>query len=131
MQNRNTARGRPLSPHLTWYRPQITSVLSIMHRMTGIMLSAGSALLVWWLIAVEVGGNTYRVTHGVVASPLGVVLLGGWSVAFFYHLSNGIRHLAWDAGYGFEIKTVYLSGYAVLASTAVLSALAWLIAAFG
>ena len=121
---------RPLSPHLTWYRPQITSVLSILHRLTGIALSVGSVLLVWWLVAIELGGRASRITHDVIASPIGVVLLAGWSVAFFYHLSNGVRHLAWDAGYGFDIKTAYRTGYAVLASTAVLSALAWLTAVF-
>jgi succinate dehydrogenase / fumarate reductase cytochrome b subunit len=110
----------------TWYRFQITSALSILHRLTGIALTVGSILLAWWLIAVAAGGAIFQVTHSVVASPVGVLLLFLWSVAFFYHMSNGIRHLAWDAGFGFEIRTAYLSGYAVLATTAALTVVTWL-----
>jgi succinate dehydrogenase / fumarate reductase cytochrome b subunit len=110
----------------TWYRPQITSTLSILHRLTGIALAAGSVLLAWWLIAVAAGGEVFVATHAFIASPIGMLLLFGWSVAFFYHLCSGIRHLAWDAGYGFEIRDAYRSGYAVLAATVLLTALAWL-----
>jgi succinate dehydrogenase / fumarate reductase cytochrome b subunit len=94
---------RPLSPFMfpTWYRFQITSVLSITHRLTGIALAVGSILLAWWLVAVAAGGEVFAATHAFIASPVGVLLLFGWSVAFFYHLCSGIRHLAWDAGYGF------------------------------
>ena len=97
---------RPLSPFMfpTWYRFQITSVLSILHRLTGIALTVGSILLAWWLVAVAAGGEVFAATHAFIASPIGVLLLFGWSVAFFYHLCSGIRHLAWDAGYGFEIR---------------------------
>jgi len=119
---------RPLSPFMfpTWYRFQITSVLSILHRLTGIALAIGSILVVWWLVAVAAGGEVFAATHAFIASPIGVILLFGWSVAFFYHLCSGIRHLAWDAGYGFDISTTYRSGYAVLAATIVLTVLAWL-----
>ena len=119
---------RPLSPFMfpAWYRFQITSVLSILHRLTGIALVVGSVLLAWWLVAVAAGGELFAATHAFIASPIGVLLLFGWSVAFFYHLCSGIRHLAWDAGYGFEIRDAYLSGYAVLAATLVLTVLAWL-----
>jgi succinate dehydrogenase / fumarate reductase, cytochrome b subunit len=72
------------------------------------------------------GGEVFAMTHAFIASPIGVLLLFGWSVAFFYHLCSGIRHLAWDAGYGFEIRSAYRSGYAVLAATALLTVLAWL-----
>ena len=72
------------------------------------------------------GGQLFAATHAFIASPIGMLLLFFWSVAFFYHLCNGIRHLAWDAGYGFEIRDAYRSGYAVLAATAVLTVLAWL-----
>ncbi len=116
---------RPLSPHLTWYRPQLTSVLSILHRAAGIVLSLGSMLLVWWLVAVERGGRAYDYTEWFLASPVGLLCLLGWSVAFFFHLSNGIRHLCWDSGYGFDLRTAYRSGYAVLASTVILSAATW------
>jgi succinate dehydrogenase / fumarate reductase cytochrome b subunit len=110
----------------TWYRFQLTSVLSILHRFTGIGLAVGSILLAWWLVAVAAGGQLFTATHAFIASPIGVVLLFLWSVAFFYHLCNGIRHLAWDAGYGFEIRDANRSGYAVIAATAVLTVLAWL-----
>jgi succinate dehydrogenase / fumarate reductase cytochrome b subunit len=119
---------RPLSPFMfpTWYRFQITSLMSILHRLTGIALVVGSIVLAWWLIAVAAGGELFEATHAVIASPIGMFMLFGWSVAFFYHLCNGIRHLAWDAGYGFEIRQAYLSGYGVLAATVVLTILAWL-----
>jgi succinate dehydrogenase / fumarate reductase cytochrome b subunit len=119
---------RPLSPFMfpTWYRFQITSALSILHRLTGIGLAVGSILLAWWLVAVAAGGEVFAATHAFLASPIGVLLLFFWSVAFFFHLCNGIRHLAWDAGYWFEIPSAYLSAYAVLAATVVLSAVSWL-----
>jgi succinate dehydrogenase cytochrome b subunit len=119
---------RPLSPFMfpTWYRFQITSALSILHRLTGIALAVGSILLAWWLVAVAAGGEVFAATHAFIASPIGVLLLFFWSMAFFYHLCNGIRHLAWDAGWGFEIRTAHLTGYAVLAATGVLTVLAWL-----
>ena len=118
---------RPLSPFMfpTWYRFQITSALSILHRLTGIALAVGSILLAWWLIAVAAAGELFAATHAFNASPIGVLLLFLWSVAFFYHLCNGIRHLAWDAGYGFELRQVHFSGYAVLAATALLTVIAW------
>jgi succinate dehydrogenase / fumarate reductase, cytochrome b subunit len=119
---------RPIAPFMfpTWYRFQITSLLSVIHRFTGIGLAIGSILLAWWLVAVAAGGELYATTHAFIASPIGMLLLFLWSAAFFYHLCNGIRHLAWDAGYGFEIVDAYRSGYAVLAATAVLTALTWL-----
>jgi succinate dehydrogenase / fumarate reductase cytochrome b subunit len=115
---------RPLSPFMfpTWYRFQITSALSILHRLTGIALAVGSILLTWWLVSVAAGGELFAATHAFIASPIGMLLLFGWSIAFFYHLSNGIRHLG-DAGYGFEIKQAYRSGYAVLTTLAWLYAL--------
>jgi succinate dehydrogenase / fumarate reductase cytochrome b subunit len=109
-----------------WYRFQITSALSILHRLTGIGLAVGSILLAWWLISVAAGGELFEAMHRFLASSIGMVLLFLWSVAFFYHLCNGIRHLVWDAGYGFEIRTATRSGYAVIAMTALLTVLAWL-----
>jgi succinate dehydrogenase / fumarate reductase cytochrome b subunit len=119
---------RPLSPFMfpIWYRFQITSALSILHRLTGIALAIGSILLTWWLVAVAAGGQVFATTHAFIVSPIGVLLLFLWSVAFFYHLCNGVRHLAWDAGYGFELRQAFLGSYAVLAATVVLTALAWL-----
>ena len=104
---------RPLSPFMfpMRYGFQTTPVLSILHRFTGIALALGSILLAWWLVAVAAGGEVFAVMHAFIASPVGVLLLFGWSVAFFYHLCSGIRHLAWDTGYGFDISTTYRSGY--------------------
>ena len=119
---------RPLSPFMfpIWYRFQVTSALSILHRLTGIALAVGSILLAWWLVSVAAGGETFAAAHAFIASAIGLLFLFGWSIAFFYQLCNGIRHLAWDAGYGFEIRQAYHSGYAVLAATALLTMLAWL-----
>jgi succinate dehydrogenase / fumarate reductase, cytochrome b subunit len=119
---------RPLSPFMfpVWYRFQITSALSILHRVAGIWLAVGSILLAWWLVSVAAGGQVFAATHAFLASPIGILLLFLWSVAFFYHLCNGMRHLAWDTGWGFELRTAHLTGYAVLAASAVLTVIAWL-----
>ena len=116
---------RPLSPHLQIYRPQLTSVMSILHRITGVALAAGTLLLAWWLVALASGEDDFNAVQGFVASWLGKLLLLGWSFAVFFHLANGIRHLFWDAGYGFEIKTTYASGWAVVAASTLLTVLAW------
>lgn len=129
---RNRGRGtlssseRPLSPHLQVYRPQLTSVLSILHRLTGIFLALGTLLLVWWLVAAAAGPEAYGAVQWFLGSWLGYLLLFGWSVAFFYHLCNGIRHLVWDAGYGLELEDVYRSGWAVVIATAALTVIAWI-----
>ncbi len=119
---------RPLSPFMfpIWYRFQITSGLSILHRLTGIALAVGSILLAWWLIAVAAGGTWFAATHGFLASRVGLLLLFLWSAAFFYHLCSGIRHLAWDRGHGFELRSAYRSGYAVIIATVMLTVLSWL-----
>jgi succinate dehydrogenase / fumarate reductase cytochrome b subunit len=116
---------RPLSPHLQIYKPQLTSVLSITHRATGIALSAGTLLLCYWIIAAARGPGAFGTAQALIGSPIGMLLLLGWSVSLFFHLSNGIRHLFWDAGYGYDLKTTYSSGYMVLVFTILLTALAW------
>lgn len=116
---------RPLSPHLQIYRPQITSILSIGHRFTGVVLSAGTVLLVWWLVALARGPEAFAAAQGLVGSWLGRLLLLGWTFSLFYHLANGIRHLFWDAGYGFEIKTTTASGWVVVVASVGLTAIAW------
>ena len=122
-----TAENRPLSPHLQIYRPQLTSVLSILHRLTGIALAAGTLLLVWWLVAVAAGPAAFETVQGFIGSWFGRALLLGWSYALFYHLANGIRHLVWDAGWGFELKTVYLTGWTVIGASVALTLLAWML----
>ena len=122
------AGNRPLSPHLQVYRPQLTSMLSIAHRITGVALAVGTLLLVYWLAAAAGGPESYAAAQGFIGSFFGQLLLFGWTIALFYHLANGIRHLFWDAGYGFELPTVQRSGQAVLAATAVLTVVSWIVA---
>ena len=116
---------QPLSPHLQIYRWQLTSVMSILHRITGIALAVGAILLVSWIGAASDGPESFAKMQWFLGSPLGLILMFGWSVALFYHLCNGIRHLVWDSGRGLDLKSVYASGYAVLIATAVLTILAW------
>ena len=119
---------RPLSPHLQVYKPQITSALSILHRVTGVALAVGTLILVYWLAAAAGGPETYLQAREVLGNWFVKVLLFAWTFALFYHLANGIRHLVWDAGYGFEIVTVQSTGKAVVAVAAVLTVLAWMLA---
>ena len=126
-----TNRPRPLSPHLQVYRWQITMLMSILHRATGVALVVGAFGLAWWLLAVAAGGEAYAVAAACVASPLGMVMLFGFSLALVYHLLNGIRHLLWDAGWGFEIPEVYRSGYVVFGLTVLLTVLIWVVALRG
>ena len=121
------SRDRPLSPHLQVYRPQLTSVLSILHRMTGIVLAAGTLLLTWWLISLASGKDSFETVQVVTGSWIGILLMLGWSWALFYHLCNGIRHLFWDAGMGFELETAYLTGWSVVGVSAALTAAAWVL----
>ena len=124
-------RARPLSPHLQIYRKQITSVMSILHRISGIVLSFGAFVLAWWLLAVAQGGDAYVRAGECLASPFGKLALFGFSLALVYHLLNGIRHLLWDAGWGFQIPQVYKSGYTVAALTVVFTAAIWFFAMRG
>ena len=114
-----------------YYRFQITSVMSLLHRITGIVLSVGALGLVWWLLAVAAGGETYAHAADCLSSPLGLVVLAAFSLALVYHLLNGIRHLLWDAGHGFSLPEVYRSGYVVAALTIVLNAVIWFFALRG
>ncbi len=122
------AKNRPMSPHLSVYRPQITSILSILHRLTGVALALGSLLLAWWLIAAAAGPDAFETAQGFFASIIGRIILFGFTGAVFYHLCNGIRHLFWDVGLGFELKVVSQSGYLVLAATAILTVATFLAA---
>ncbi|HUK57698.1 MAG TPA: succinate dehydrogenase, cytochrome b556 subunit [Stellaceae bacterium] len=121
-----TPAPRPLSPHLQIYKPQLTSVLSITHRLTGVVLSIGSLFLVWWLVAAASSDAAYASAQGFWGSWFGILLLVGWSFSLFFHLANGIRHLGWDAGYGFGLREAYFSGLVVLAASAALTLVAWI-----
>ncbi len=116
---------RPLSPHLQVYKPQLTSVLSIMNRLSGIATSVGTLLMVWWLVASAGSPGGYAAMQGFMGSPVGIILLFGWTVALVYHFVGGLRHLAWDAGYGWDLPQVYASGWAAVIATAVLTVLIW------
>ena len=107
-------RPRPLSPHFQIYRWPVTMVTSIVHRATGVALTAGTVLVAWWLVATSLGAEQYDLFSAVARSPLGQLVLFGfvWSLAF--HLFNGIRHLAWDVGYGFAVPTANRSGVLVV-----------------
>lgn len=119
------SKKRPLSPHLQVYKPQMTSVLSIMHRAAGVALALGTILVTAILVAAATGPDAYYMVMGFLGSWLGQLMLFGWSVALFYHLSNGIRHLIWDTGYLFKLSNAFKAGYVVLIMTALLTALAW------
>ena len=124
-------RGRPLSPHFGIYRWPVTMVTSIVHRATGIALSAGTLLLCWWLIAIANGPETFNEFISVASTPLGEVILFGFVWSLAYHLLNGIRHLAWDLGYGFAVPTANRSGIFVMAASVVLAAGAFALAYTG
>jgi succinate dehydrogenase / fumarate reductase cytochrome b subunit len=108
-------RARPLSPHLQVYRWQIGNTLSILHRITGAALSIGLIALSYWLISLAGGENTYDAAMRLFDSPVGWLALFGWTFSFWYHLLNGIRHLVWDAGYGFERTQRHASGWFAVA----------------
>ena len=119
------ARTRPLSPHLQVYRPQLTSMMSIAHRASGIVLTTGTVLLAAWLVALAYSAEGYEMVSALLAHPLGQFVLFGYSAALIYHAANGIRHLAWDLGYGLTIPEVYRNGHIVLFLTMVLTAGLW------
>ena len=102
---------RPLSPHLQVYKPQLTSVLSITHRGTGIFLSFGALVLTFWLISLAISEDIFNSFHQHAISWYGKLFFIFFIFSLFYHLANGIRHLFWDAGFGLEISTTYISGY--------------------
>ena len=117
---------RPLSPHLQVYRWQITMVLSIIHRATGVALAVGALVLAYWINAAAYGPDAFNNAQAILGHWFGRLLVFGWTLALFYHLCNGIRHLFWDAGKGFEMEQVRMSGWLVLAATLVLTLLSWL-----
>lgn len=117
--------GRPLSPHLSIYRWPITMTLSILHRVTGVGLSVGFVVLAAWLFGAASGIEAYSGFIAIMGTVVGKVLLVGWSFAFFFHLSNGIRHLVWDIGYGFEISQANASAWFVLLTSVVMTGLFW------
>lgn len=118
-------RPRPHSPNIQIYRPQLTSVLSILNRVTGMTLSACAVVLVLWLIAAATGPHAYSIVQGAITSWIGQTVLFGVTFAFFFHLLGGIRHLIWDTVHGFELRSIYISGWAVIAASILLTVAAW------
>ncbi len=116
---------RPISPHLQVYRMHLLMVLSGSHRITGMALSAGTFILLWFLVAAATSDAAYGWFTWVVGSPIGYLAMFGWTGSIWYHFCNGIRHLTWDFGMGFEIPEMYRSGHAVLVAAAVLTVLTW------
>jgi len=116
---------RPLSPHLQVYRPQLTSVLSISHRISGVINSVGLVAVVLWVLALASGPESYAQFIAIAGHPVAVIAMLAWTVSLFYHLLNGIRHLLWDAGWLLDLKGAYASGYAVVAGAAILTAFSW------
>ncbi len=105
---------RPLSPHLQVYRPQITSFLSILHRLTGVALFGGALIFTYWISSATYGPEAFKLAQSILGSWFGRLVLFGMTFALYYHLFNGIRHLAWDVGWGYEMPKLRLSGWLVV-----------------
>ncbi|RFF28225.1 MULTISPECIES: succinate dehydrogenase, cytochrome b556 subunit [unclassified Wenzhouxiangella] len=116
---------RPLSPHLQVYRPQLTSTMSIAHRLTGVLISLGMVVIIAWVVALAAGPEAYATVTAWLGTPVGLIALFLWTAALLYHLLNGIRHLLWDAGWLLELKGAYASGWTVLVLTVVLTVIVW------
>src|SRR6185503_11782113 len=126
MANAAKPTARPLSPHLQVYRLPLAAWLSISHRITGIGLTVGMLLLTWWVAAAAYGPDAYETVIVFLGSPIGLLLLLGFSLALFFHLCNGIRHLLWDTSRNFEISKTQAGNAIVLIGTVVLTAIAWI-----
>ena len=119
---------RPLSPHLGIYRWQVANTLSILHRATGVFLSIGTLVLGGWLISIASGYQAWARVNEWLMGPLGALMLLGWTFCFFYHLCNGIRHLGWDIGLGFEKERARLTGWLTVIAAVLLTVVFWGIA---
>ena len=123
-----TRPARPLSPHIQIYRPLINMMTSILHRMTGAALYFGTLLLAWWLIAVASGPDAFAYVNGLIATPIGQIVLIGYTWALMQHMLGGIRHLIWDTGRGFALPTVDLMSWGSLVGSVLLTAGIWYVA---
>ncbi|RDS86549.1 succinate dehydrogenase, cytochrome b556 subunit [Dyella psychrodurans] len=116
---------RPLSPHLQIYKWQVQMVTSILHRATGIVLAVGTLLIVWGMLSLAAGEDAFNQFKVCMGSPLGMIVMIGWSWAFFYHLCNGVRHLVQDAGAGYAISQFVRSSWLSVIISMVLTLLVW------
>ncbi len=122
------AINRPTSPHLSIYKPQISSIPSITHRITGVGLGAGTVWLAWWLIAAASGPEAFATVQAFSGSIIGRLLLLGFTWAICFHFINGVRHLIWDLGYGFDLKSMEMSGWFTVYGSVGLTGLIWVAA---
>lgn len=127
MQTTSHRAARPLSPHLQIYKPQLTSVLSILHRMSGAYLTLCVLGIISWVYGIAMGADCFYAVMNFWNSFFGKLIIFSWVICFSYHLSNGIRHLAWDVGWGFELTTAYRTGKVVIGLTLIFSSLAAII----
>lgn len=122
------ASEKPLSPHIQIYRWEVTMLISILHRASGIAMVIGAGFVVWMLLALAMGPAAYECFHKFITSPLGTLMLLGWTVAIFLHMANGVRHLFFDVGHGYAIPTARRSSYAVMIFTALMTLVVWCVA---
>ena len=120
-----TVSNRPLSPHLQIYRWPVSMMASMLHRASGMALTAGMLLLVWWIAALASGPDAFLAVQQFIGSFIGRLLLFGWTWSLFFHLLNGLRHLVWDTGVGYEVQSVQRFAWIVLAGSIVLTLLVW------
>jgi succinate dehydrogenase / fumarate reductase cytochrome b subunit len=123
-----TGKQRPLSPHLQIYRLPLNAILSISHRISGVLLALGAVLVVAMLVAAASGSQAYQTMYTIAAHWAGQIVLIGFTLAFYFHFCSGIRHLFWDAGYGYHLRTAQRSAYAILVAAVVLTIATWAVA---
>lgn len=133
MSVKPASSNRPLSPFMIgpYYKPQLTSMMSITHRLTGLALAVGTVFIAAWLITAATSAEAFGVFAAVAGSIVGKLITVAYSWAVLYHLCNGIRHLFWDTGRGFALKSAYASGHLVIAASLVLTAMLWAFALLG
>jgi len=127
MNQETTGQARPLSPHLQIYKPMLTMMMSIVHRITGAALYFGTLLFVWWLVAAASGPGAYAWVEAIYGSILGQLILFGYTWALVHHLLGGLRHFVWDTGHGFELDKVEWMARATLAGSVAITVLLWII----
>lgn len=118
-------KSRPLSPFITIYKNPVTSYISMGHRMAGVALSAGMVLLIVWLVALAGGEESYQCAQAIITSIPGRIVMFGFTFLFFYYIATAVRHLVWDFGFGFEMKTAEVTGYISVIASVVLTVLLW------
>ena len=123
----SAAKNRPLSPHISIYRPTLTMMMSIVHRITGGALYLGTLLLVWWLSAAAAGPNAYAAVQWVMETLVGRLILFGYTWALIHHMLGGIRHLIWDIGSGFDLPSVERGARMTLAASVIITVVLWII----